>query len=55
MFKEGLAVDLEISGDALVVKPVASAYELAALLAMVTPDNLHELVDFGPPVGKEVW
>ena len=30
-------------------------YTLKDLLAQVTEDNRHEVVDFGPPVGKEVW
>ena len=30
-------------------------YTLEDLLAQVTEDNRHEVVDFGPPVGKEVW
>ena len=31
------------------------AADLDALLARVTPENRHELVDWGPPVGNEVW
>jgi antitoxin component of MazEF toxin-antitoxin module len=30
-------------------------YTLAQLLAGVTPENVHGEVDFGRPVGKEVW
>ena len=30
-------------------------YTLEDLLAQVTEDNRHEVVDFGPPLGKEVW
>ena len=36
-------------------KTVAKKYSLAQLLAGVTPENIHAEVDFGPPVGKEVW
>ena len=28
---------------------------LASLLKQVTRDGRHEEVDWGPPVGKEVW
>ena len=28
---------------------------LDELLAGITEDNLHEEVDFGPPVGRENW
>jgi len=27
---------------------------LADLLANITPDNLHEEIEFGPPVGREI-
>jgi len=30
-------------------------YSLEELLARVTKKNLHSEVDFGAPVGKEVW
>jgi antitoxin MazE len=28
---------------------------LDELLSHVTPENLHEEIDFGPPVGEEIW
>jgi len=28
---------------------------LAEMIATITPENRHELIDFGPPVGKEIW
>ncbi|MDQ3707609.1 MAG: helix-turn-helix domain-containing protein [Chloroflexota bacterium] len=31
------------------------AADLDAMLARVTPENRHELVDWGAPVGNEVW
>lgn len=30
-------------------------YTLEELVAKITPENRHELVDFGPPMGNEVW
>jgi hypothetical protein len=36
-------------------KTVAKKYSLAQLLAGITPENIHPEVDFGPPVGREVW
>ncbi len=35
-----------------VVKPHTT---LDALLAGITKDTLHEGLDWGPPVGKEIW
>jgi len=31
------------------------SYKVPDLVNQITPDNLHESVDFGPPQGKEVW
>jgi antitoxin MazE len=40
----------------IVLTPVKKPkYKLDELLAKVTPENIHELEDFGKPVGKEVW
>jgi len=25
------------------------------MLATITPENLHGEIDWGPPVGKEIW
>jgi antitoxin MazE len=30
-------------------------YKLKELLRGITPENRHGEIDFGPPVGKEVW
>lgn len=50
------AVDIREEGGRVVIEPVTEpVYSLDALLAAITPDNLHEEIDFGPPVGKEVW
>jgi len=31
------------------------AFTLEELLAQVRPDNLHEEIESGTPVGKEIW
>jgi antitoxin component of MazEF toxin-antitoxin module len=35
--------------------PRTRKYTLAQLLEGVAPENIHGEVDFGRPVGKEVW
>ncbi len=30
-------------------------YALDKLVAGITPDNRHEEIEWGPPVGNEVW
>jgi antitoxin MazE len=50
-------VDVREEGGRIVVEPVRSpkVYDLAQLLAGITPENLHAEVDFGPAVGKEAF
>ena len=49
-------VDIREENGSVVIEPVTTpVYDLDELLAAITPDNLHEEIDFGPPVGKEVW
>ncbi|MGB8682493.1 MAG: hypothetical protein WCD12_06370 [Candidatus Binatus sp.] len=36
--------------------PVGSRrYDLRELIERITPENSHELIDWGKPVGKENW
>ena len=47
-------VDIREEGGRIVIEPVRpSGYDLAQLLACITPENLHAEVDFGVRVGKE--
>jgi antitoxin MazE len=47
-------VDIREEGGAIVIEPVRPrGYDLAELLAGITPENLHAEVDFGRSVGKE--
>ena len=53
---EGSTVELVLENGRLVIQPVpANGPTLDELLAGVTDDNLHGEVDFGGPVGGEVW
>lgn len=50
------AIDIRVSDGYLVVAPLRRPqYSLAEMLEKVSADNLHGEVDFGPPVGDEVW
>ncbi|MGF6489170.1 AbrB/MazE/SpoVT family DNA-binding domain-containing protein [Pseudomonas frederiksbergensis] len=55
VFELDMEVDVRVEGNRLIVEPVREPVILADLLAKVTPENRHDLVDWGPPVGKEVW
>jgi antitoxin MazE len=49
-------VELSVEKGRLVVEPPSSpSYTLEELLAEVRPSNLHGEIDWGPPVGKEIW
>lgn len=49
-------VDVREEGGRIVIEPVRpSEYDLAQLLARITPENLHADVDFGAAVGKEAF
>lgn len=43
----------EEAGRVVIEKAQSQPITLEWLLAGITPDNLHEEVDFGPPVGRE--
>ena len=50
----GDVVDVREELGRIVVEPLqATSYDLADLLDRITPENLHEDVDFGPPIGRE--
>jgi len=53
---QGGEVMLELQEDGfLIVKPkIKKEYTLAELLKGMTPENRHELLDWGPDVGKEI-
>ena len=48
-------VDIHEEDGRIVIEPIrTNKYDLAQLLAEITPENLHTEVDFGTPVGKEI-
>lgn len=52
---EGDEVELAVSDGRLVVQPVNPKLSLESLVASITPENCHDEVDWGKPVGNEVW
>ena len=53
---QGSEVDVSFTEGVLVIKPCPeSEWTLEGLLAGVTDDNIHEEVDTGSPVGREIW
>ena len=54
--EQGSVVDLSLDNGKMIVEAAKEQeYSLDELLARVTKNNLHSEIDFGAPVGKEVW
>ena len=51
----GSHVDVAVENGRLIVVPVSAALTLDALLAAITPDNLHGEFPTGQRVGREAW
>ena len=51
----GDRLELTTAEGSIVLKPSAKAYCLKDMLAKITHQNQHALVDFGAPAGREVW
>jgi antitoxin MazE len=54
---DGKAADIQVRDNALVVTPVdvEPSYDINALVAQITPENVHAELDTGDPVGNETW
>ncbi len=53
---EGSEVDITVKAGTLIVVPVRKRrYQLKDLVDQITPENRHQLIDWGKPTGKEVW
>lgn len=49
-------VDVREENGRVVIEPVRSpTYNLDDLLAEMTPETFPEDLDFGPPIGREIW
>ena len=54
--EDGTELDLQVINGVLRMYPPDIPFlTLEDLVAGITPDNRHELIDWGPPVGKEIW
>ena len=52
----GSTVEVSMENGNIIVKPIKeSRYTLEELLEGITDENLHGEVNWGRPVGKEVW
>ncbi len=51
----GDRLELETVAGNIVLKPFIKFYNLEEMLTKINAHNRHALVDFGAPVGREVW
>ena len=52
--ENGSIVDIAEKNNQIVIKPKRKP-SLNELLSKVTDENIHGDIDFGEPVGKEIW
>ena len=48
-------VGIQVSGQSIIINPVDQKKELQRMLDQITPENLHDEVSFGAPVGREAF
>ena len=54
--EQGTMVEVSMEAGRIVVEPVEMPeYNLEDLVARITKRNRHAEIDFGAPVGKEIW
>lgn len=51
----GSSFEVEYANGTLLLKPLAEEPGLDELLERITPENRHDEIDWGMPLGKEVW
>ena len=52
--KNGSVVNIKDNGNEIIIKPVKKS-RLSEMLDKIDDQNLHQEVDWGKPVGKEIW
>lgn len=53
-FEEGEVVELAVRDGSIVISSRKPELRMSDILAAITDANMHEAIDFGPPVGKEL-
>jgi antitoxin component of MazEF toxin-antitoxin module len=55
--REGLFMNIHEKDNKIIIEPVKSEflYNLTDMLSNITENNIHQSIDTGIPIGKEVW
>ncbi len=51
--KDGISVEVEENNGSIIITP--QRYNLNDLLNQINKSNIHEEIDTGSPLGKEIW
>ncbi|WP_157052512.1 AbrB/MazE/SpoVT family DNA-binding domain-containing protein [Ornithinibacillus contaminans] len=52
---EGSDINITVENQTIKITPVKKKPTLEELMAQITPENQHDVVDWGKPVGRELW
>ncbi|MFY9118790.1 MAG: AbrB/MazE/SpoVT family DNA-binding domain-containing protein [Syntrophomonadaceae bacterium] len=50
---DGVVVDIDLEDDLIIIRK--RRHSLEELLEGITQDNLHQEIDNGLPMGREIW
>lgn len=54
--REGTEIEMHEQKRKVIISPASKArLTLKERIALITPENSHDEIDWGPPQGKEVW
>jgi antitoxin MazE len=53
--EEGMELVVSVVDGGLLLRPGHKEYPLKELVDGITPENLHQETDWGPPTGRESW
>lgn len=51
----GSTVDITVENGRLVVRASRPKYEIESLIRAINSRNIHDAVETGTPVGREIW
>lgn len=55
-FREGSRVEIRKEKKTIIIQATPKTHKsIKELIAMIRPENIHEEMDWGKPVGKEIW
>jgi len=52
--KDGSYVDINSRGNEIVIRPIKKR-NLSEMISQINDQNLHDEIQTGEPVGKEIW